>query len=101
MISGYKGSYKFEGLFISTISPEKRGVYYCGFINSTGTLSVLYVGSSTRSIKSRLLGHFRNRSWPEVTHFGFKTTTSTSEAVTHEKGEIIRLNPKYNVRQSY
>ena len=99
MISQYFGHYPYDKSSVSNRAPDNIGVYYCGYINSSSNLTVHYVGRATgqyTSIKSRLLDHLRDDNWGDVTHFGYKTCSTASEAENLEAQEIQRLKPKYN-----
>lgn len=102
MADNYVGNYPYNKFSIITYAPDKIGVYYCGVLNNDRSLGVLYVGRAKGeniSIKSRLLEHFNNSEWPDVTHFGFCVCSTESEVENLEKTETIRLEcPKYNKR---
>ena len=102
MIGNYKGHYPFNESSILTNAPNNIGVYYCGILNSDGSLGVLYVGRAKGenvTIRSRLLEHLNNDKWYDVTHFGFYPCSSEEEIENFEKLEIAHLNiPKYNKR---
>lgn len=99
MISQYYGHYRYDKFNISSCAPDAIGVYYCGYIDSSGNLAVLYVGKASgifSKIKDRLLDHLREENWFDITHFGYRTCSSSSEAEKLELDEIRRLQPKYN-----
>lgn len=96
MISEYKGNYLYEKWSINHNAPDSIGVYYCGKLNSNNSLIPLYIGRSEVSIKSRLLDHFQQDYWPDVTHFGYRTCSTKQEAEELETSEIQKYRPKYN-----
>lgn len=99
MISQYVGHHPFNRLTICVAAPEKQGVYYCGSLNSDGSLGVYYVGRAKGtgvSIRSRLLDHLNTDHWTAVTHFGFRLCSTDQEATDFEASEIRRLQPAYN-----
>ena len=102
MISNYQGHYFFNESSIINNAPQNIGVYYCGVLENNGNLGVFYVGRAKGenvTIRSRLLEHFNNDKWYDVTHFGFCLCSSEEEIENFEKLEIARLNtPKYNKR---
>ena len=99
MVHSYKGNFKYDKWSVPNNAPEEIGVYYCGYINTKGNLSALYVGRAVGigvTIKSRLLDHLREDNWPDVTHFGYCICDTKREAEDFEREEIKRLKPKYN-----
>lgn len=81
-----------------TLAPQTSGVYELGY-KSNGT--VVYIGSSESSIRSRLVKHIERKDFVGVTHFRFRKTTSDSARDTehrlcaeYEKKHDRR--PKYN-----
>lgn len=99
MINNYKGNYPYNEINILTLAPQSQGVYYCGWQNSNNQLFPLYVGRAMGigvTINNRLLDHKRNENWPDVTHFGYILCSTDQEAITLEKNEILRCQPKYN-----
>lgn len=100
-MTSYTGHYIFDRIHVSLYSPENKGVYYCGYVNSSGNLVVLYVGNSTTSIRERLQDHLSSKRWPDVTHFGFKKCLADFEAENLERSEILNFNPKYNTQGTF
>ena len=98
MIYSYSGSFPYNRPSVQIFAPGSLGVYYCGYLNVAGTLICHYVGRAIGegvTIRSRLVDHFTD-GWPDVTHFGHQVCTTAKEAEDLEKGEIKRLQPKYN-----
>ncbi len=100
MIGDYKGNFPYSKFSIITNAPQNIGIYYCGAMNENGSLGVFYVGRAkgeSVTIRSRLLDHFNNGEWSDITHFGFRTCSIEAEVESIEKSEVVRLNiPKYN-----
>lgn len=99
MIGLYQGSYLYNQLFIQLSAPVKTGVYYCGYL-SNNVLQPLYIGMSSDSggVRGRLLDHFNNDKWGDITHFGYKLCDTDLEARNLEKSEIEIYKPKYNIQ---
>lgn len=99
MIYSYSGNYLYNKESVNTYAPLQQGVYYCGSLNSDGSLGTSYVGRAKGTgvtIRSRLQFHLDNDSWADVTHFGYRICTTDKEAEDLEKQETIRLNPRRN-----
>ena len=98
MVSQYNGNYAFTESSIVGNAPDSIGVYYCGKLLSNGNIEVYYIGKSCDNVEDRLLDHHSERKWSDVTHFGFKTCSTCTEAEDLEVREIKRLQPKYNTQ---
>ncbi len=100
MINAYLGPYLYGEKVISNWESNAIGVYYCGYLLTNGKLNAMYVGKAIghEGIRGRLLQHLSKDSWPDVSHFGFCSCTTTKEAEDFESSEIKRLQPKYNVQ---
>lgn len=94
MIQAYKGEFTYSKKVVSDWNNSSIGVYYLW-----ENKHIVYVGSGTGDdgIRGRLLVHLSENAFPRVTAFGYKTCSTTTEALAHEKSEIKRLKPKYNV----
>lgn len=53
------------------LTPEKSGAYELGYAR---TDTVVYIGSSETSIRSRLRSHRKRKRFMKVTHFRFRLT---------------------------
>jgi excinuclease UvrABC nuclease subunit len=101
MIYQYKGNYAYNKLSITQYASDGIGVYYCGSKNADGSLFPLYIGRAKGenvSIKSRLLDHFRDDNWSDVSIFGYRECTTMKEAEDLEAAEIAKFKPKYNTQ---
>jgi hypothetical protein len=99
MIQQYQGDYTYDAKVIGDWNSNAIGVYYCGYINpSNNMLYAHYIGKGTGAggMRSRLLDHLREDSWPDVTHFGIRLCSTVKEADEFEVTEIARCQPKYN-----
>jgi len=98
MTEKYEGNYKYSHDVVSRWNSDAIGIYYCGYPNQAGLLIPYYIGKGTGEggIRSRLLDHLREDSWPGVTHFGYTQCGTASEADALEAREIVRCQPKYN-----
>jgi len=99
MIYDYRGHFSFNHNSISQNAADDHGVYYCGYIDTENKLQPLYIGRAIGdyvSIKSRLLEHYADRKWPDVTSFGFQVCTTKAEAEQLEQDRIKEFQPKYN-----
>lgn len=100
MIHPYKGNYSYKKKVIEDWNNSQKGVYYCGVTLQNGNLSPLYIGKAVNEdgIRGRLLQHFNQDNWPDVTHFGYCVCDTTSEADNLESSEIAKFKPKYNTQ---
>ena len=80
--------YPFESV---GLAPKTPGVYEMGY-RSNG--AVVYVGSSTSSIHSRLIKHVERRDFVGVTNFRFRKTAS-DEAVPAERKLLLEYKKKH------
>lgn len=98
MIYDYQGHYDYDHDVINNWNSSDIGVYYCGFLATSGNLRPLYIGRAVgdEGIRGRLLDHLRDDYWPDVTHFGYHVCSSATEAVRWEAEEIAKFKPKYN-----
>ncbi len=98
MISPFNGPYAFNTNAISMYAPNSIGVYYLGERDGSD-MTHYYIGKAARgdsSIRDRLFSHLYEEKWPDVTCFGFRTTTTAKEADELEESEIKKYKPKYN-----
>lgn len=101
MTQPYSGHTLFSTPWIQIYASKTWGVYYCGSLNTKGELVPLYIGRAAGNgvtIQSRLLDHFTQDYWPDVTHFGFRACSSSIEAIDLELIEIKSYQPKYNMK---
>jgi excinuclease UvrABC nuclease subunit len=97
----YKGHHNYNKTSVMLFAPDTIGVYYCGIVNSSNSLSPLYIGRAIGenvTIRSRLFDHLNNDSWSGVTHFGYIICQTPREAEIFEASEIKRFQPRYNVQ---
>jgi excinuclease UvrABC nuclease subunit len=100
MAKQYKGHHLYTENDIASNAPVSIGVYYCGAVLTNGILQPYYIGKSAgeNGIWGRLMDHFRENKWYDVTHFGFMECDSEQEALNLEAAEIKRCQPKYNIQ---
>lgn len=101
MVYQYTGHYQYNSSSVTNNAPDKTGVYYCGHLNSEGSLIPDYIGRAMGegvTIQSRLADHLREDYWPDATHFGYQICTTKSETEAHEAEEIAKYKPKYNTQ---
>lgn len=98
MIEIYKGHFAYTLQSVSNNAPQSKGVYYMGSLNQDGSLGVTYVGKSSdgADMRGRLLSHYNNGEWSDITHFGYRVCTTIQEADKLEADEITRLQPTHN-----
>lgn len=99
MVYQYKGHFPYNDETVRGWTSSAIGIYYCGYLNSTGHLVPIYIGKGTGTggMRERLLCHLRDDLWPEVTHFGYSLCDFPNEADTYEIGEIQKHQPARNV----
>ncbi len=100
MVNQYQGPYQFSKDVLQGWNNSQGGVYYCGVLGQNNTLIVHYVGKAfgDGGIRGRLLQHYSENKWNDITHFGYAVCDSESASLTFEAQEIKRLNPKYNTQ---
>ena len=89
MIYKYEGHFEYNEATIKALDESIIGVYYCGQTQINNQLYPLYIGKGTseNGIKIRLLEHYHNDSWPDVTHFGFCRRETALETEEFERRE--------------
>lgn len=100
MIYSFRGPFLYSKAIIESLDSNIIGVYYCGTKTDDNKLTAIsYIGKGTGDggIRSRLLDHFNNDNWSDVTHFGYEKCDTAKEAEDHEADEIKRYQPKHNV----
>lgn len=100
MAKDYNGHHSYTRETIMSAAPLATGVYYCGVLLANGNLWPHYVGkaSGENGIWGRLMDHFRESKWYDITHFGFIECASEQEALNLEASEIKSYQPKYNTQ---
>ena len=102
MIGEFKGPYSYTNKIVEGWNNSTAiGVYYIGVKTSGHKLSVYYIGRAIGEggIRRRLLEHLSDNKWSDATHFGYQTSSTSSEAEEFESVEISKYNPKYNKQE--
>lgn len=100
MITHYPGPYDYDHSVVSKWQSTDMGVYFCGYLTSSGKIFPLYIGRAVGEggIRSRLLQHLLEDKWPNVTHFCFSVCSTEREAINYEAQQIALLQPKLNIQ---
>ena len=100
MVYPFKGPFSYDSDTVSDWDSKTIGVYYCGFKDTDGKLTIYYIGRAIGDggVKARLLQHLNENKWRDVTHFGYHFCDTDKEAIDHEAAEIKLYKPKYNTQ---
>jgi excinuclease UvrABC nuclease subunit len=92
----YQGFFTYSSDSIWWSAPDLAGVYLLGHFNFLNRFTIDYAGMSSVSIRDRVLRHYQEENWPEITHFAYRLCASEYEALTLEASAINQWQPKRN-----
>lgn len=100
MSTPYPGPYAYDDDVVSKWQSSAIGVYFCGYLTSSGKILPLYIGRAIgeAGIRGRLLQHLLENKWRDVTHFCYNVCASEREAMDLEAQQIALHRPKYNIQ---
>lgn len=101
MIHEFKGPFSYSEAVIKGWNSSAIGVYYCGALGADNKFRAFYYigkGTGEGGMRSRLIDHLSQDSWPDVTHFGYHVCDRADEAESYEAEEIAKYKPRYNTQ---